>query len=117
MSKFGKALRRIRQEKGLYLKHVADHMGWSVVYVSDIERGNRNPPGQKEIKKLSRYLDVNPEELLDLADSQKGFIELNLKGLNKEQQNTALCLARKMNNLDPEQLKMIKKIIFKKGEG
>jgi transcriptional regulator with XRE-family HTH domain len=116
MSKFGKILRRIRQEKGLYLKDVADHMGWSVVYVSDIERGNRNPPAKKDLIKLSRYLGMDPEGLLNRADSERGFIEFDLQDLNKEQQNTALCLARRMNNLSEDQLRMINSIIDKKGD-
>ena len=56
---FGEALREIRQNKGVYLKNVAEFMGWSVVYISDIERGHRNPPSRKDIIKLSEFFNVD----------------------------------------------------------
>ena len=55
------------------------------------------------------------DDLLNLADMRKGFIELDLDDLNEEQQGTALCLARKMNGLNSGQLEKINFILNGKG--
>jgi len=62
---FGEELRRLRGLAGLTLKDIADEFGWSIVYVSDIERGKRNPPDSRDIEKMMRRLG-NPEALPDM---------------------------------------------------
>ncbi len=114
MTNFGKALRRFREKKGFYLKNVSDIMGWSVVYLSDIERGNRKPPSKNDIIKLAKFLDVDFNLLLNLSDKDKGYIELDLKGLNKNHSDTALSLARQMEHLGDDQWEKIKEILKKR---
>lgn len=115
MTKFGKALRKIREKKELYLKNVADVMGWSVVYLSDIERGNRNPPAKNDIIKLSKFLGIDIDYLLNLADKDKGFVEVNLKGMKKKQSDTALSIARKMETFGDEDWEELNDFLKKRG--
>lgn len=114
MTAFGKALRKFREKKGLYLKNVSDMMGWSVVYLSDIERGNRKPPAKQDIMKLAQFLDVDFSKLLNLADKDKGYIEFDLKGLNKSQSEAALSLARKIEAFEDNDWKELHDFLTKK---
>ena len=50
-SSFGPFLRSVREKLGKTMKQVADLLEVSTVYISDIERGKRNPPSEDKIKK------------------------------------------------------------------
>lgn len=60
---FGARVRELRHERGLTQSDVAERAGVSVKYVSQIERGSRNPTVGVLIQ-LSRALDVTPERLV-----------------------------------------------------
>jgi len=64
---FGEVVRKLRIAKRKKLVDVAKAMGWSAVYLSDIERGKRNPPSVKDIRKLAEILEVDPGVLLEAA--------------------------------------------------
>lgn len=68
MSEFGKALRKARNDASLSLRVVATKLGVSAPYLSDVERGNRNPLQPRYIKKVAKLLDVDPNHLSDLAN-------------------------------------------------
>ncbi len=57
-------LRRLRQEKGLSQEGFAHEAGLHRTYVSDIERGARNPT-ITVVEKLAASLGVPPGRLLD----------------------------------------------------
>lgn len=115
MKSFGETLRKIREERKLYLKNISEKMNWSVVYLSDIERGNRKPPAKKDIIKLSKILDINPSRLLNLADKEKGVIELDLKSLKRQHSETALCLARQIETFQDDDWEELNNFLKKKG--
>ena len=57
-------LRRLRAEKGWSQEDYADRAGIHRTYVSDIERGARNPT-ITVVEKLARAFEVSPGSLLD----------------------------------------------------
>lgn len=57
-------LRKLRRDKGLSQEAFADEAGLHRTYVSDIERGARNPT-ITVVEKLARALDVPLGRLLD----------------------------------------------------
>lgn len=59
----GARVRELRHERGLTQSDVAERAGVSLKYVSQIERGSRNPTVGVLIQ-LSRALDVTPERLV-----------------------------------------------------
>lgn len=59
---FGTDLRTLRKHRGLTLQAVADAMGRSVGWLSQVERGLSQPEPQ-EVTRLADYLDV-PEQLI-----------------------------------------------------
>jgi transcriptional regulator with XRE-family HTH domain len=63
-ARLGLNVRRLRQEKGWSQEDYADRAGIHRTYVSDIERGARNPT-ITVVEKLAKALQVNAGALLD----------------------------------------------------
>lgn len=62
--RLGKNVRRLREEKGWIQEVYADEAGIHRTYVSDIERGARNPT-IAVVEKLAKPLGVKAGSLLD----------------------------------------------------
>lgn len=73
--RFGALLRLTRQQAGRTLADVARLLDVSVVYVSDVERGQRRPFGNERIVRIAELLQVDPTPLLTAAAIDKGMIE------------------------------------------
>ena len=76
--RFGDALRRTRHDAEKTLGDVAKLLGVSVVYVSDVERGNRRPFGNERILKVARFVKTDPATLIAAADVERGVIEYDI---------------------------------------
>jgi transcriptional regulator with XRE-family HTH domain len=63
-TRLGLNVRRLREAKGWSQEDYADRAGIQLTYVSDIERGKRNPT-VPVVEKLARPLDIAPGRLLD----------------------------------------------------
>lgn len=81
--KFGSTLRRLRVASDKTLKDVARHIGVSIVYLSDVERGNRRPLPLEKIARICDYLRVDPSSLITAAVQERGAIEINIRGRGK----------------------------------
>jgi len=64
-------MRQLRKARGLTLKQVETHAKVSNAYISQIERGLRNPPHPEILKRLAKTYDVELRELLVAA----GYLE------------------------------------------
>ena len=76
--RFGDALRKARQDAENTLGDVAKLLGVSVVYVSDVERGNRRPFSNERIIKIAKFVKTNPAPLIAAADVERGVIEYDI---------------------------------------
>lgn len=77
---FGRRLRDIRTERKILQKAFAQVCRISPAYLSDIERGRRNPPSAKVIREWARSLDASqPDrlagELIEIALRDRGEAE------------------------------------------
>lgn len=63
-ARLGRNVRRLREAKGWSQEEYADRAGIHRTYVSDIERGRRNPT-ISVVEKLAGPLEVQVGELLD----------------------------------------------------
>lgn len=61
---FGNYLREKRKEKKLTIRQLDTYSGVSHSYISQVERGNRGIPSPDVLKKLSKPLGVDYEELM-----------------------------------------------------
>ena len=77
--RFGDLLRRMRRAADLTMGQVATVLGISVVYLSDVERGNRKPFSNDRIIKIAELLKEDPAPLMEAADWERGFIEYDFR--------------------------------------
>ena len=76
---FGKFIDNKRRGRGaggtdIMLKDIAEAMGMTASYLSDIIKGRRNPPEMNIIEKIATILRLSPdekEEMLDLAGRER----------------------------------------------
>src|SRR5689334_2663624 len=62
----GRAIRRERQDRRLTLKEIADKANLSVVYVGEVERGQKYPSAVV-LEKLAEALDLGVADLLEMV--------------------------------------------------
>src|SRR5215475_2236125 len=62
----GRVIRRERQDRRLTLKEIADKANLSVVYVGEVERGQKYPSATV-LEKLAEALDLTVADLLELV--------------------------------------------------
>jgi len=77
--RFGELLRKLRRKSDKTLGDVARMLGVSVVYLSDVERGNRKPFNNDRIVKIAEYLAEDAADLIEAADRERGFIEYDIR--------------------------------------
>ena len=83
---FGSRLRELRKEGQVLQSRFAGTCGISSAYLSDIERGRRNPPEDRVILRWAQYLDPGRareigEELIELAAVDRGSL---MPGVERE---------------------------------
>lgn len=111
--RFGEALRRMRRDAGKTLGDLARLLGVSVVYVSDVERGNRRPFGKERILAIGKFLKVDPVELLTVADRERGVIEYDISKASALEADVVggLVTGLARGGVSDEQLQGIKRIL------
>jgi len=75
-------LKKLRNQKGLSQEALAEESGLSLRTIQRIENGESNPTGET-LKRLSRALNVNPDELNDwtIKEDQSYLTFMNLSAL------------------------------------
>lgn len=77
--RFGSLLRRQRRDRAKTLGDLARFLEVSVAYVSDVERGNRNPFSTERILKIANFLGQDPTALMEAAGLERGLIEYDIR--------------------------------------
>lgn len=102
--RFGAYARKQRVAHRISLKQVADRLGLSTVYISDIERGNRNPLGSDKLLEWADEIQADGNEFLALAELERGGVELPLSlELGQTRNALALALARSWKDLTSDE--------------
>lgn len=77
-SVFGDELRRLRLEKHRTQTELAQHLGYSTSYVSDVERGSRSPFEDEVLRAIEEYLGLD-QGVLDVAAARtKGEVTIKI---------------------------------------
>ena len=76
------------------MSDIADLLGVSIVYLSDIERGNRAPLSEPRIRQVAAYLGVDPGELLMAAAQARGVLELDVSNASAPKLTALAGMAR-----------------------
>ena len=92
--RFGDALRKARRKDGKTLSDLAGLLGVSIVYVSDVERGNRKPLSNDRILKAARFLHTDSEPLMLAAAKERGVIEYEISKARPLEADRSPCPQR-----------------------
>ncbi|MCI1268779.1 MAG: helix-turn-helix domain-containing protein [Ruminococcus sp.] len=104
ITEFGKALRKLRIDRGEILKSMAEKLNMTSSYLSAIECGKRNIPTDL-IQKLTSIYNLSEKEQQELSkarDQSLKSIEIELSANNICKRDLALQFARKFDDMDDE---------------
>lgn len=109
---FGDRVRRRRLEKGLTMVDVSRALGISIPYISELERGAKQPPAGDLIERLAKFLDIDGSELYDLAAKSRRSVAVDLEGLDGQKRAFAVMLARRLQEgMTDEEMELITEIV------
>ena len=118
---FGEYIAQKRLEKDVKLKPIAEKLGVSVTYLSDIIKGRRNPPDIDGLEALAEILGLTEEEkniMFDLAGRERNQVSPDLPEyiMDETLPNARVALRRARNaKLGDDFWKEVNRIIDKKG--
>jgi transcriptional regulator with XRE-family HTH domain len=115
LTDFGRILRKLRLDYNEVLKNMADRLGFSSSYLSAIEVGKRNIPGDFIERLTALYgLTADQEKELERAKTQRmNEVPLQLDNASLQKKEFALMFARTFDALDEQTMTGIKKLIAK----
>ena len=111
---FGQLLRQLRSAAGVTMGQLARHLGVSVPYVSDVERGHRPPFMNEKILKVAELLGTDANQLLRIAAESRGAFVLDAKAVSPRAREVGAALMRGWP-LSEEELEEIQHILAKRG--
>ncbi len=109
---FGDLIRSNRRKLNLSLQDVADALGVTAVYVSEVERGKRPPFVTERLPALAKVLSIEFNDLLRAAWSIRKAIDFDPESSSDKQFEALATLAR--GGLSETELDAILKIALKK---
>lgn len=114
MTPFGEAVRKLRAERGVTQRQMAEALGVSPAYLSALEHGKRSEPSWEFIQRVIGYFNIiwdEAEELQTLAGLSRPKVTIDTSGLSSKATEIANRLANVMPRLTPETLDHIEKLI------
>ena len=117
---FGKFLQRKRTEKQITLRKMAEMIGITAPYLTDIEKDHRNPPEMEKLELISRILMLNDEDkttMYDLAGKKRNSVAPDLPDYIMEHDyvSAALRTARDLDASEADWLKFVEELKQRKG--
>lgn len=107
MTPFGERMRKLRTERGVTLKDMAEALGVSSAYLSALEHGKRGRPGWHLIQRILAYFNIiwdEAEDVVRLARVSHPRITIDTSGLTPKATELANRLADEISKIDPATL-------------
>ena len=117
MTPFGDRMRKLRAERGITLKDMADGIGVSSAYLSALEHGKRGRPGWHLIQRILTFFNIiwdDAEEVVRLARISHPRITIDTSGLSPKATELSNRLADDIGRLDPSALEEILNVLERK---
>jgi len=109
MNNFGIVLKKLRKERKITQRDLAEKVGVDFSYISKIENGRfENSPSEKTIIEIAKALETDANELILLAKKVPEAIRETIVD-----DDLASAFLRKMPKLSPTQRKEIRELIDK----
>jgi transcriptional regulator with XRE-family HTH domain len=100
---FADLIRHQRKNLGLTLADVAEALNCSIPYVSELERGVKEPPSKEKLRKLAGILKIEYAELVTESELSRRCVEVDLEGAGAKQRQLAVMLARRLDRLSDDE--------------
>lgn len=101
--KFGRMVRKLREERKISIAQFARRVGMSPTYLAPIERDVFPPPAEPKIVRIAKALDQDPDELLAIA----GRVGTDLKRIIRRQPANAGKMLRAIDGLPREDIEAL----------
>ena len=117
MTPFGDRMRKLRAERNVTLKDMAEALGVSSAYLSALEHGKRGRPGWHLIQRILAYFNIiwdEADEVVRLARISHPRITIDTSGLNPKATELANRLADEVGKLDATTLDELLAVLGRK---
>ena len=117
---FGEFLQKKREAKQITLRKMAEMLKMSAPYLSDIEKGRRNPPEMDKLDQIAQILLLSDEErtvMLDLAGKMRSTVAPDLPEyiMERDYVSAALRTARDLDASEADWLRFVEELRQRKG--
>lgn len=117
---FGDFLQKKRMEKHITLRKMAELLGITAPYLTDIEKDRRNPPEKEKLERISQILTLSDEDktlMYDLAGKKRNSVAPDLPDYIMEHDyvSAALRTARDLDAGEEDWLKFVEELKQRKG--
>src|ERR1051325_9481258 len=107
MTPFGERMRRLRAERKVTLKEMAEEIGVSSAYLSALEHGKRGRPGWHLLQRILSYFNIiwgEAEDVVRLARISHPRVVIDTSGLEPSATELANRLGDDISTLDQKDL-------------
>ena len=117
---FGEFINKKRVEKKITLKKMADMLGVSAPFLTDVEKDRRNPFDMEKLTQLAKILNLSKEEnaqMLDLAGKKRNAVAPDLPEyiMERDYVSAALRTARDLDAGEEEWNRFVEELRKRKG--
>lgn len=117
---FGAFLHAKREEKRITLRKMAEMLGYSAPFLSDVEKDRRNPPELAKLEQIAKILDLTYEEqetMYNLAGKKRDSVAPDLPEyiMSRDYVAAALRTARDLDAGEEEWLRFVQELRERKG--
>ena len=117
---FGEFLQKKREAKQITLRKMAEMLKMSAPYLSDIEKGRRNPPEMDKLDQIAQILLLSDEErtvMLDLTGKMRNTVAPDLPEyiMERDYVSAALRTARDLDASEADWLRFVEELRQRKG--
>jgi transcriptional regulator with XRE-family HTH domain len=117
---FGDFLQKKRMERQITLRKMAELLGFSAPYLTDIEKDRRNPPEMESLEQISKVLNLSDDEravMFDLAGKKRNAVAPDLPEyiIERDYVAAALRTARDLDASEADWLRFVEELKNRKG--
>ncbi len=117
---FGEFISKKRVEKQITLRKMADMLGVSAPFLTDVEKDRRNPFDMEKLTQLAQILGLTPEEneiMYNLAGKKRNAVAPDLPEyiIERDYVSAALRTARDLDAGEEEWMRFVEELKKRKG--
>ncbi|MFQ5789668.1 MAG: helix-turn-helix domain-containing protein [Acidobacteriota bacterium] len=101
--KFGKTIRKLREERNISIAQFAKRVGMSPTYLAPIERDVFPPPAEDKVIRIAKALGQDPDEFLAMS----GRVASDLRRIIRKNPGHTARLLRAIDGLPGEEIERL----------